>query len=125
MITEEINDGIALLEDALNTNLLNIPITKINVNKLLENIVKQTKNKQKTNKKQTNITSSTQSSNETEYSNVTGDSLSTKTIIVPSEYFSNNSENTESFFNLAHSNISESNNDAKIMSYLHSINSAK
>jgi len=132
MDTEEINDGIALLEEALNTKLLTIPNTHIKINKLLKNSsstkIGGSSEKEKTESVSTtrsSTKSTTSQSESSEFSNVTGDSMSIKTLNVPSEYFSKltDATHTESCYNLAASSKNTENNDsARIIDLIFSKN---
>ena len=132
MNTDEINDGMALLEEALNTNVLNVPHIHIKINKLLkiDEHVSDNHKSEKTTSPIYQSKSSSQSkssrsetSDGSELSNVTGDSMSTKTINIPSEYFSRSTDatHTESFYNMAASGKNtESNDSAKIIDMIFS-----
>lgn len=131
MDTEEINDGIALLEEALNTKLLTIPNAHIKINKLLKNSLSPkmggSSKKEKTESASTisSTKSTTSQSGSSEFSNVTGDSMSIRTLNVPSEYFSKltDATHTESCYNLAASSKNTENNDsAQIIDLIFSAN---
>jgi hypothetical protein len=120
MNTDEINDGMALLEEALNTNILNVPPIHIKIDKLFKKIVNKTISSHES---KTSSSSKNSESSSSEWSNVTGDSMSTKTIHIPSEYFSRSTDatHTESFYNMAASEKNtESNDSAKIIDMIFS-----